>query len=108
MESSIRQTQVIDAAVALAVVLGFQTTYCGLKYLGKLHVADRHQLQILTIVGGFFGVCGITFVVLFNVFQSQGHKPICAYSMLASCQGTAVLSIWIFEVWLILHAPDYH
>lgn len=103
MDAPIKNSQIIDAIVALAATLVFEAVYCSLRHPGLLHAGGRFRRQLLPCVGGLFGACGVAFIGLFFVFRNQVHKKY-AFAMLASCQGTAVLSIWTFEVRQIL--PD--
>jgi hypothetical protein len=103
MNALIKHSQIIDAIVALATTLVFEAAVCSLRHPGQLHAGGRFRRRLLPCVGGLLGACGVAFISLFFVFRNQANKKY-AFAMLASCQGTAVLSIWTFEVRQVL--PD--
>lgn len=95
MEPPIGNGHLIDACIALAIVVLFQAAYCMLKR--QTATTSRFQLWMLLACASFFGLLGCVFLGLGTASQHFGSFK-AAYAMLICCKGTSVLSIWCFEV----------
>lgn len=92
----------VDASVALALVLLMQAAYFWLQLrvqatYRKLHlqadIKSPSQLQMLIASAVILVAIGIVFLVLGFVFRDDGRFTL-AYAMSVCCKGAALLGIW--------------
>lgn len=98
MDFSHNTAQLLDASFAYGAVVVFQCIYCGLKFLGILHVPDRYRLWIVTGLACGFGLTGLVFTLVRTL------APTTALVTMNGWKSSSVLSICITEV---IQLPTY-